>query len=78
MTNSHIGRHDHALFLALLADPPGGGKVWLLYDSGMPLLGVLLWRPAPWAIVSSLGLLALYLWHLGGRLGPFVRGPAGI
>lgn len=77
LTNSHIGRHDHALFLALLADPPGNGKVWLLYDSGMPWLGALLWHRAPLVIISSLGLLIFFLWYQAGRLGPFVSGPAG-
>jgi hypothetical protein len=76
LTNSSIGGHDHALFLALLTTPSGKGKVWLLYDSGVPWLGALLWRSAPFAIVSTLGMLGLLLWHLGGRLGPLLPGPA--
>ena len=76
-TNRRIGDHDHALFLALLADPRDGGKVWLLYDSGMPWLGALLWRRAPMASVSSCGLLVLFLWYLGRRLGPLAPVPAG-
>jgi hypothetical protein len=77
LTNSNIGRHDNALFLALLARSPGSGKVWLLYDSAMPWLGVLLWRHAPLALLSALVLIILFLWSLGGRLGPFLPSPSG-
>lgn len=76
-TNAHIGHHDNALFLSLLARPPGEGKVWLLYDSAMPWLGDLLWRNAPFATVSFLCLTGLLIWHLGGRLGPFLPSPVG-
>ena len=76
-TNRHIGRNDNALFLALLVDPRDDGKVWLLYDSAMPWLGALLWRRAPLAIASFCGLLILYLWYLGRRLGPLEPAPAG-
>jgi hypothetical protein len=72
LTNRNIGRQDHALFLALLTSPPGGGKVWLLYDSDIPWLGALLWQRAPFAMVSALCLVVLFLWHLGGRLGPLL------
>ena len=79
MTNSHIGDHDNALFLSLslLAPPSGGGKVWLLYDSGIPWLGALLWRQAPFAAISFLCLIGLFLWNLGGRLGPLLPSATG-
>ena len=77
LANRQIGRQDNALFLALLAVPREGGKIWLLYDSRMPWLGALLWQQAPFAIVSTLALLVLIIWHLGARLGPFSASPAG-
>lgn len=76
-TNSRIGEHDHALFLALLATPPNEGKIWLIYDSSAPWLGELLWDGAPLAIVSFLSLVVLYLWYLGTRLGPLLPPPVG-
>ncbi|MCG6860287.1 MAG: DUF4350 domain-containing protein [Chromatiaceae bacterium] len=77
LTNRHLGSHDHAFFLALLVAPPDGGKVWLLYDSGMPWLGALLWQRAPFAMISGSGLLVLGIWYLGGRLGPLLPRSAG-
>jgi hypothetical protein len=77
LTNRHIGRHDNALFLALLAAPRDGGKVWLLYDSAVPGLGALIWHRAPFALISFLSLLGLFLWYLGGRLGPLLPSPVG-
>lgn len=75
LTNRHIGRHDNALFLALLSSPRDGGKVWLLYDSAVPWLGRLIWHRAPFALISFLCLLGLFLWYLGGRLGPLLPSP---
>lgn len=77
LTNRHIGRHDNALFLALLAAPRDGGKVWLLYDSAMPWLGALIWHRAPFALLSSLCLLGLFPWYVGRRLGPLLPSPVG-
>ena len=74
-TNGRIGGRDHALFLALLTQRRGGGKVWLLYSSDVPWLGALLWRHAPFALVSSGVLTLVTLWHLGGRLGPLLPSP---
>jgi hypothetical protein len=73
--NDRIGDRDHALFLALLAEHAEGGKVWLLYDSGMPWLGALLWRHAPHVLIAAGCLLLALLWHLGGRLGPLLPSP---
>ncbi|WP_295441479.1 DUF4350 domain-containing protein [uncultured Thiodictyon sp.] len=70
LTNGHIGRHDHALFLAELARPAAGGKVWLLYDSAVPWLGALLWAAAPAALVAAAVLILVWAWSLGARLGP--------
>lgn len=75
LTNQHIGRYDHALFLLLLASPRAEGNVRLLYDSSMPWLGALIWHGAPFAVTSFLCLLALFLWHLGKRLGPLLPPP---
>jgi hypothetical protein len=73
--NERIGERDHALFLALLAEDAQRGKVWLLYDSGMPWLGALLWRQAPHVLISAGCLVLALLWHLGGRLGPLLPSP---
>jgi hypothetical protein len=75
MTNKDIGHHDHALFLALLAAPPGTGKVWLLYDSDVPGLATLIWRSAPLAVISAVLLMLAAIWHIGSRLGPLVAAP---
>ena len=71
MTNGDIDNHDHALFTALLAGA-GRGRVWLLYDGSAPALPVLLWQLAPQAMIAAGVLLALLLWHPGGRLGPLL------
>jgi hypothetical protein len=75
MTNDDIGNHDHALFLALLAAPPGAGKVWLLYDSNVPSLATLVWRAAPFAVISALVLALAMVLHIGSRLGPLIVAP---
>lgn len=74
-TNAWIGKRDHALFLALLAETSAGGKVWLLYDNDVPWLGALLWRHAPHALIAAACLILALLWHLGGRLGPLLPSP---
>ncbi|NBC12220.1 MAG: hypothetical protein GVY09_02530 [Gammaproteobacteria bacterium] len=71
--NARIGRHDHALLLALLA--ADRERVWLLHAVSVPSLAMLLWRAAPAAMVSALLLLMLLLWHLGRRLGPLLPAP---
>jgi hypothetical protein len=73
LRNDGIGRHDHALALALLA--ADRGTVWLLHDVATPGLAVLLWRAAPAAIVSSALLLVTLLWSLSARLGPLLPPP---
>ncbi len=75
MTNAAIGEKDHALFTAELTIPRSGGKVWLLYDSGVPWLGALLWSVAPHALASVVVLSVVWLWSLGGRLGPLAPAP---
>jgi hypothetical protein len=74
MSNGDIGHHDHALFTFLLAGA-GTGRVWLLYDSAAPGLPALLWQLAPQALTAAAVLLALLLWHPGGRLGPLLPAP---
>ena len=75
MTNSGIGKRDHALVLAHLAEPAPGGKVWLLYDSSVPWLGALLWAAAPGALLGAALLIPVWLWSLGARLGPLEPPP---
>ena len=75
LTNERIGRHDHALFFARLAQPSPGGKVWLLYDSSVPWLGALLWAAAPAALGAAGVLVLVWVWSLGARLGPLTPVP---
>jgi hypothetical protein len=75
MTNSGIGEGDHALFLARLVAPSPGGKVWLLYDSETPGLGLLLWQAVPGALIAAALLIPIWLWSLGARLGPLALPP---
>ncbi len=71
LNNHNIGKHDHALALALLSpDPPL--KTWLVYDVEMPSLISLMWRNGPYALSALLLLLLLLLWQKGGRLGPLL------
>lgn len=68
--NHRIGDFDHAPLLAELT--AGYDRVWLLYSSQMPSLLQLLWRWAPYMLVS-LGLLAaLLIWRMSGRSGPLI------
>ncbi|MES9969767.1 MAG: DUF4350 domain-containing protein [Candidatus Thiodiazotropha sp.] len=50
LTNDQIGEKDHALLLAYLAGDED--DAWLLYDSQMPSLVTLLWRYAPYLMIS--------------------------
>lgn len=70
MGNYGIEDHDHALFFARLVAPPQGGKVWLVYDGGVPWFGALVWSAAPAALISGTLLIGFWVWALGGRLGP--------
>jgi hypothetical protein len=70
-TNDQIGEHDHALFLARLAnDLP---HVWLLYSSDMPSLIQLLWRHATALMISLCTLFVLLMWSLTQRSGPLLE-----
>ncbi len=71
LVNDHIGEQDHALFLALLTE--GERRVWLLYSSRMPSLFTLLWRAAPYLMLSVLVLAGLWLWSQTLRTGPLLR-----
>ena len=71
LVNDHIGEQDHALFLALLTE--GERRVWFLYSSRMPSLFTLLWRAAPYLMLSALALIGLWLWSQTLRTGPLLR-----
>ncbi|MEN8166017.1 MAG: DUF4350 domain-containing protein [Pseudomonadota bacterium] len=68
LNNSRIDEHDHALFLARLVS--GEGRAWLLYSSQMPSLSTLLWRNAPYLVISGGVLVLVLLWWLTYRSGP--------
>jgi len=67
-SNEGIGEHDNAWFLSYLV--AGEHKVWLLYSSNMPSLMALLWRSAPYLLLSAAVLLVLLIWSLTRRSGP--------
>lgn len=70
LSNARIGEKDHALLLANLAEDVD--QAWLLYNSQMPSLLALLWRHAPYLLIS-LALFAIALvWHLRQRSGPLL------
>lgn len=72
LTNHQIGKHDHALALVLLLDLPQHSHVWFVRDVRMPSLAALIWQRAPTAVVAAALVLLLWLWSLGGRLGPLL------
>ena len=77
MTNTAIGELDHALFTARLLAPTQAGRViWLLDTRETPTLGRLLWSAAPLALVSGALCLLVWVWSLGGRLGPLQEVPS--
>ncbi len=68
--NTHIGDAEHAPLLAELT--AGYDRVWLLYSAQMPSLIILLWRWAPYLLLS-LGLLSMLLiWRMSRRSGPLI------
>ncbi len=66
--NDRIGDYDHASLLAELVAGPD--RVWLLYSSQMPSLLELIWRWAPYLVISLTLLAVLSLWRMGRRSGP--------
>ncbi|MET0050527.1 MAG: DUF4350 domain-containing protein [Candidatus Thiodiazotropha sp.] len=67
-TNEQIGEHDHARLLAYFAPP--GGHAWLLYGADVPSLPELLWRFAPYLVITLLAWMILSLWRMGQQSGP--------
>ncbi|MEJ2466084.1 MAG: DUF4350 domain-containing protein [Candidatus Thiodiazotropha sp.] len=66
--NLRLDDFDHAVLLAELT--AGQQRAWLLYSSQMPSLFALIWRLAPYLVVS-LGLFAILLiWRMSRRSGP--------
>lgn len=70
-TNSRIGSHDHAYFLASTAR--GARKAWLIQTGGMPSLGYLIWKHAPHFVICLLVLAAVAVLRAGMRIGPVIR-----
>jgi hypothetical protein len=64
LDNQQIGQHDHAYFLARLAE--GGGTLWLFHSPHAPSLARLLWRHA-WPLLLTLALFGLAGWRHGNR-----------
>lgn len=72
LTNRQIGKHDHALALALLTGLPRHAQVWFVHDVEMPSLPALIWQHAAMAVIAAAVALLLWLWHMSGRLGPLL------
>ena len=70
LTNDQIGEMDHALLLAYLADDVD--HAWLLYDSQMPSLFTLLWRSAPYLLISLALFGIVTIRQLQHTTGPFL------
>jgi hypothetical protein len=73
LTNGLIGDKDHALLLASLAED--ADQAWLLYNSQMPSLLALLWRQAPYLIISLALFCATLVWRLRHSNGPLIPPP---
>lgn len=74
MSNTQIGKHDHAAFLwwlAQLNDAPHA--IWLVYSDDMPSLLTWLWRNARMAVISLALFLCLWLWYASKRFGPLLQ-----
>ena len=68
--NRQLGEYEHASLLAELT--AGYERVWLLYGAQMPSLVQMIWRWAPYLVISLMLFLALLLWRMGRRSGPLL------
>jgi hypothetical protein len=68
--NLRLGDYDHAVLLAELT--AGYDRVWLLYSAQMPGLIQLIWRWAPYLVVSLALLIILLIWQMTRRSGPLI------
>ncbi len=78
LTNSGIGRHDHAAAAFALirgANTKVPAGVWLAVRDEVPTLGQLLRRHAWMALASGALLIAGWLWYAGARFGPLLPDP---
>lgn len=69
-TNHHICFYDNAYLLWLLTK--NSSKVWLLYRNDSPSLLALLWKHAPYVLISLSLLLGLVIWKNSFRFGPVI------
>lgn len=67
-TNSKLACFDNAYLLRRLIRP--GKKTWLLFHEDMPSLMTLLWQKNHTLVVSTLTLLAFWIWSQTLRFGP--------
>jgi hypothetical protein len=77
LTNDHIGQKGHARAAWAIVNaqtPPKG--VWIVVHEDMPTLLGLITRHAPAALLSSVLLLAAWLWLAGARFGPIAPDPS--
>jgi hypothetical protein len=71
LTNEHIGKNDHAFYLARLA--ANREKIWILYSSNMPSFASVLLKKAPLFCLSLPFFLLFYLLWLSTGIGPRYR-----
>lgn len=73
LDNRHIGEHEHAYFLYLLAGQRG--KIWLLYSPHYPSLPQLIWQHADRLLLTLLVLGVLWFRWGNLRIGPMLPPP---
>ncbi len=72
--NNNISTGDHArLFADVVAGEIDPGKVWLIYQSSFSPLWEVIWRAAPFLVLSLAALLGLWLWAVMPVFGPRIR-----
>jgi hypothetical protein len=67
-TNRQISKFDHARLMAHFAQE--NGRAWLLYSAQMPSLIALVWRWAPYLVLTIIPLVSLLVWRMTQSSGP--------
>ncbi|MBI4696859.1 MAG: DUF4350 domain-containing protein [Gammaproteobacteria bacterium] len=73
LRNRALGRLDHAYYAASLLGRRDGSRVWLLYDSAVEPLPLLVWKRAPAFVIAAAALAAAAALGTALRFGP-IRG----
>lgn len=72
--NLLIDESDHARFLLdAVAGYVEPGKVWFIYDATFASLWQVIWKNAPYVVISLAVVLAFWLWSIMPMFGPAIR-----